>query len=96
MLTFGVIGAGMIAEKHIVGLQKTGQATVKWVARNDASRLADFQEKYSIDIGTTDYREILADGDVNAVVITSPPALHYGMFKAGVEAGKHILLEKPA
>lgn len=95
-ITFGIIGAGMIAEKHIEGLQKTNHAKVKWVARSDKNRLAEFQQRYNIACGTTDYHELLADPEVDAVVITSPPAMHYEMFKACVAAGKHILLEKPA
>jgi predicted dehydrogenase len=86
----------MIAEKHIVGLQKTDNATVKWVARENGSKLDEFQQKYSIPCGTVDYREILADPEVDAVVITAPPSFHYQMFVDSVNAGKHILLEKPA
>lgn len=95
-IVVGIIGAGMIAEKHIVGLQKTGRAKVKWVARENGEKLKSFQEKYSIPFGTTDYRDILADSEVDAVVITAPPAFHYAMFVDAVNAGKHILLEKPA
>ncbi|MCF8360247.1 MAG: Gfo/Idh/MocA family oxidoreductase [Prolixibacteraceae bacterium] len=95
-LTFGIIGAGMIAEKHIAGLQKTGLVNVKWVARSDESRLAPFQKKYGIEKGTTRYTDMLNDPELDAVIITSPPSLHYDMFKACVKAGKHILLEKPA
>jgi predicted dehydrogenase len=95
-LCFGIIGAGMIAEKHIEGLQKTEKASIKWVARNQQNALPEFQSRYNIPHGTTNYHEILADPEVDAVVITSPPAMHYEMFKACVAAGKHILLEKPA
>lgn len=95
-LTFGIIGAGMIAEKHIEGLQKTGKAFIKWVARQQGKALEEFQLRFNIPHGTTNYYEILADPEVDAVVITSPPAIHYEMFKACVAAGKHILLEKPA
>jgi predicted dehydrogenase len=93
---FGIIGAGMIAEKHIIGLQKTGSANIKWVARSDASRLKEFQKQYNIPYGTTNYKVILDDPEVDAVVITSPPQFHYQMFMDAVSAGKHILLEKPA
>lgn len=95
-IVFGIIGAGMIAEKHIIGLQKTGIAVIKWVARDDASKLEGFQQKYNIPHGTVTYQEILADKEVDAVVITVPPALHYQLFLDSVKAGKHILLEKPA
>jgi predicted dehydrogenase len=93
---FGIIGAGMIAEKHISGIQKTGFANIKWLARNDISKLDEFQKHFNIPFGTTNYREILNDSEVNAVVITSPPQYHYQMFMDAVLAGKHILLEKPA
>jgi predicted dehydrogenase len=96
IFNFGIIGAGMIAEKHILGLQKTGLANIKWVARNDASRLKEFQKQHNIPCGTTNYREILDDHEVDAVIITSPPQYHYQMFMDAVSAGKHILLEKPA
>jgi predicted dehydrogenase len=95
-IVFGIIGAGMIAEKHILGLQKTGNATVKWVARENGSKLIEFQDKYAIPFGTTNYREILADAEVDAIIITAPPALHHQLFFDSVNAGKHILLEKPA
>jgi predicted dehydrogenase len=96
LFNFGIIGAGMIAEKHISGLQKTGNANIKWVARNDSTRLVEFQKKFNIPFGTYNYHEILADREVDAVVITSPPQFHYQMFMDAVAAGKHILLEKPA
>jgi predicted dehydrogenase len=93
---FGIIGAGMIAEKHILGLQKTGLVKIDWVARSNATLLKKFQKKFDIPKGTNNYREILADPEIDAVVITSPPQNHYQMFMDAVSAGKHILLEKPA
>jgi len=95
-IVVGIIGAGMIAEKHIIGLQKTGNAFVKWVARENGAKLQAFQDQYNIPFGIVDYNVILADPEVDAVVITAPPALHYTMFVDTVNAGKHILLEKPA
>lgn len=94
--TFGIIGAGMIAEKHILSLRKTGRVNIKWVARKDSSRLKEFQEKFEIPKGTDNYKDVLSDSEVDAVVITSPPHLHFKMFSDAIDAGKHILLEKPA
>lgn len=92
----GIIGAGMIAEKHIQAFQKTGRAEITWVARKDKSRLTEFTSRYGIPHGTADYRELLADPELEAVVITSPPYLHRDMFIDALRAGKHVLLEKPA
>lgn len=91
----GIIGAGMIAEKHASGLLKTGRVDLKWVARNNADLLPSFQNKYGISRGTTDYHDILNDTLVDAVVITSPPVLHCQMFLEALAAGKYVLLEKP-
>ncbi len=93
---FGIIGAGMIAEKHIAGLQKSGNVKIKWIARKDEEKLADICKKYNIPHGTTNYHDILKDEEVDAVVITSPPQMHFQMFKDAVDSKKHILLEKPA
>jgi len=94
--SIGIIGAGMIAEKHILALKTTGRANITWVARQDGSRLKDFMHKHDIPHGTTNYLDILNDPSVDAVVITSPPAMHFEMFMNCLKAGKHILLEKPA
>lgn len=96
MINFGIIGAGMIAEKHIAGLQKTGKVNISWVARKNEAGLKAIQEKYGIPRGTVNYQEVLDDKTVEAVVLCTPPAMHYEMFKAAVKAGKHVLLEKPA
>lgn len=95
-IVFGIIGAGMIAEKHISGLQKTGNAKIKWIARSDKSKLSDICQKYNIPFGTIDYLDILNDDEVDAIVISSPPQMHFKMYMDAINSGKHILLEKPA
>ena len=94
--SIGIIGAGMIAEKHIDSFHKTGRTDIKWVARKDVSKLEAFSRKYSIPKATGDYHDMLQDPFLDAVVITSPPDRHYEMFMDCIKAGKHILLEKPA
>lgn len=95
-IVVGIIGAGMIAERHIVSLQKIKGVSIKWVARKDKSQLVNFQMRYSIPMGTINYHEILLDSEVNAIIITTPPQMHYQIFIDCVNAGKHVLLEKPA
>ena len=93
---FGIIGAGMIAEKHISSLQKTGRANIKWVSRKDTEKLNEFQHKFNIPHGASDYHQIIEDPEVDAIIITTPPHLHYEMYMAAIHAGKNILLEKPS
>ena len=91
----GLIGAGMIAEQHASGLLKTGRVDISWVARRNGALLKSFQDKFGIARGTVSYQDILNDPEVDAVVITAPPADHYQMFLDAMKAGKHVLLEKP-
>jgi predicted dehydrogenase len=59
-------------------------------------RLREVAEATRAATATTDYRELLADSQIEAVVIsTTPETTHYPIAKEALEAGKHVLLEKP-
>ncbi|MCS6846068.1 MAG: Gfo/Idh/MocA family oxidoreductase [Caldilineales bacterium] len=53
------------------------------------------QERFGFEHYTTDWREVLADPDVEAVNITAPNGMHLELVRAAAAAGKHILCEKP-
>ena len=95
IFNIGIIGAGMIAEHHIVSLQKNSRVLITWIAATKPEKLEKVRAKHAIGKATTNYKDILADTDVDAVVICTPPNLHKKMFIEAVEAGKHILVEKP-
>lgn len=61
----------------------------------EKSRLASVQNSYSDLRGTADYRDVFADKDIDAVVIASPTKTHFSVSKEALEAGKHVLCEKP-
>lgn len=94
-LQIGLIGAGMIGDMHIDCIRRDGRADVTWIASRTAHNLRRKLKKFAIPDGTTDYRELLADPQLDAVVIASPPYTHLQMVKDALVAGKHILLEKP-
>ncbi len=91
----GLIGAGMIGDAHIRAAREDGRGEVVHIAARTAETLSAKLKKHGIVRGTLDYRELLADSDVEAVVIATPPNLHAEMTEAALAAGKHILLEKP-
>jgi predicted dehydrogenase len=95
-LNIGIIGTGMIAEKHIQSLQLIKEAKISWLADLDTKLLKRVLKKYRIPKGTNDYHQILEDKQVQAVYICTPPATHFRIFTECLLAGKHILLEKPA
>jgi predicted dehydrogenase len=95
VLRVGVLGAGMIGDVHVDRIRKDGRAEVTWIAARTEKTLRRKQRAHSIPNATLDYREVLADATVGAVVIAGPPHTHLEMTLAALEAGKHILLEKP-
>lgn len=93
--TIGIIGVGMYGKVLLRWFQQSGRARVTWVnSASEATARAAAQE-FDIPNWATDYRALLADPELDAVVIATPPYLHAEHFQAAVAAGKHILLEKP-
>ncbi len=89
----GVIGTGIGAE-HIKALGQVPEAVVTAVCSAQRERAEAVAARYGVSHATTDYRDLLG-GDVDAVIITTPPALHRAMVTDAAAAGKHILCEKP-
>lgn len=92
----GLLGVGMIAKAHIQSLQKSNRANVTWVAARRQEAVDKVKNEFSIAHATTDYREMLADRSLDAVIISTPPSTHLKFFREAIKAGKHVLLEKPA
>jgi|SRR5271154_758814 len=61
----------------------------------DASRSADFSGRHPGIRIESDLDSLLADPDVEAVAIATPPRTHHGLVRRALEAGKHVLVEKP-
>ena len=95
MKNIGLIGAGMIGDVHIKNLRLDGRGDVTHIAEKSEKVLAEKMDKWGITKGTTDYREMLEDKTLDAVIIGAPPYLHFQMVQDILAAGKHVLLEKP-
>ena len=91
----GVIGAGFGAAVHVPALQYLPDTEVVAVCSRRADRAAAVAAEHGVPSFVTDYRELVRDPAVEAVVVATPPYLHHGMALAALEAGKHVLCEKP-
>lgn len=96
ILRCGVIGAGWWAcEAHLPALNAHPRAQITAVQK----RNRDAAEKVARDFGATractTVEEMLAPGDLDAVIIASTPNMHFAQTKAALEAGLHVLIEKP-
>src|SRR6266487_5434874 len=91
----GIIGAGMYGKVLMRWFQQDTRAQIIWVNSASESTTKAAAEEFGVEKWTLDYREILADPAVDAVVIATPPYLHAEQLSAALSAGKHVLLEKP-
>lgn len=93
-LNIAVIGAGMFGKFHGQYMYENPRVNVLWICDTNlpaAESLANECKAKAAD----DYRKVLNDGNVNAVVVATPPWLHHELAMAALTAGKHVLCEKP-
>jgi predicted dehydrogenase len=93
-LRIGIIGAGWPGERHTDGYKACG-AEVVAVSDLNAARRDKFAKTHEVGKTYAEYQELLADPDIDAVSITLPNFLHRPATVAALEAGKHVLCEKP-
>lgn len=92
----GVIGAGGIAAKlHLPELQTVSETEVVVLAGRKRHRLETLCRKYHVPRWTVSYDEVLGDPEIDGVVIALPHPLHVKFGLQALEAGKHILMQKP-
>jgi len=92
-----VIGLGGIAQiMHLPALIKLREAEIVAICDKDLAKAKNIGKKYSIKKIYKTHEELLADNpDVNAVIISTPTDTHMDISIKCLEAGKHILVEKP-
>jgi len=90
----GVNGVGFGATVHIPAFQSEGLDVVAVCARRE-ERAADAAQRFDISNTFTDYREMLQMDGLDAVSIVTPVASHYQMTMDALDAGKHVICEKP-
>ena len=91
----GVIGLGWFGEHHVDTLQQLPLVEVRAVCTRTESRLKEVANKYNVPKAYTDYKELLADKDIDMVTIVTHVKDHLKPTLAALAAGKHVFLEKP-
>jgi myo-inositol 2-dehydrogenase/D-chiro-inositol 1-dehydrogenase len=92
----GVIGCGGVtAQRHLPALRHVQGIEVSALADSDSARLALVAGQLGSARSYSDYRELIESAEVDAVAVCVPPRLHAPVALAALEAGKHVLIEKP-
>ncbi len=94
-LSIGLIGCGYAAEIHLDALRAVPQARVVAVADIDESARRAIAQRGGGLQTFADYRALLEHAGVDVVAVLTPPYLHLEMTTAALDAGKHVMLEKP-
>ena len=90
----GLLGCGWIQDFHARAIRELG-GEVAAVANHRLPTAEAFAERHGIERVTTDWRAVATDPTIDAVVVGTPNALHAEQSVAALEAGRHVLVEKP-
>jgi predicted dehydrogenase len=93
-MTIGLIGTGWGVRVQVPVFRSVG-LDVTALAGRDAAKTQKIAGDLNIKLATADWREVLQSPDVRIVSIVTPPNTHAEMAIAALEAGKHVLCEKP-
>ena len=96
-MKIGIIGCGTIANNaHIPSYMNNAKAEIKYFCDIIPQRAEAAVKKYNCGIAVTDHKEVLSDPEIEAVSICTPNKAHSEIAIEALNAGKHVLCEKPA
>ncbi|WP_446741653.1 Gfo/Idh/MocA family protein [Silvibacterium acidisoli] len=90
-----ILGTGFMGRVHLEGLRRTANVEVAGIAGRTLEAAQKLASGFDVPKAVTDYHELLADPEIDAVHVCTPNALHYQMSKDALLANKHVLCEKP-
>jgi predicted dehydrogenase len=91
----GVIGTGFGAQVHVPAFSALPDFEIVAICGRNSAKVEAIADVYDIRNTFTNYRDLIACTDVEAVTIATPPAHHHPAAIAAITAGKHVLCEKP-
>lgn len=94
-LRWGILGTARIVRKTIPALQETKNGEVVGIASRTGEKAGEYADKHGIPQAFSSYEALLASPDIDAVYIPLPNALHLEWSLKSLDAGKHVLCEKP-
>jgi predicted dehydrogenase len=95
MTSIAVVGYGYWGPNLVRNFQEAEGAQVAAICDQDPQRLAKARRKFPSVEGTADFDGILKNPEIHAVAVATPVRTHYELAKRALEAGKHVLVEKP-
>jgi predicted dehydrogenase len=94
-INVAVIGSGFMGAAHVDALRRVPGVRIAAIASTDSGRAQEIADQFGVPFVFDDWRALLDRADVDAVHNCTPNNLHYEVNRAFLEAGKHVLSEKP-
>jgi predicted dehydrogenase len=90
-----IVGTGFMGRVHLEAVRRLEFVEAAAIAGRNLDAARHLGTGFSVPTITNDYRDVLRDPAIDAVHICTPNAQHFPMAKAALEAGKHVICEKP-
>jgi predicted dehydrogenase len=94
-LRSAVVGTGFVGPHHVDAIRRGGYADVVALVGSDEERSRARARALGVDRGTADLVAVLADPTIDVVHVCTPNVTHEAIGTAALEAGKHVVIEKP-
>jgi 2-hydroxy-4-carboxymuconate semialdehyde hemiacetal dehydrogenase len=94
-LNLAVVGLGAFGHKHLDALAAIPDATIRYVAHSKMHVAEEVAAKYGAARAFTDYTELLAQDDLDGVLLATPTQMHHAQTIEALRAGKHVMVEIP-
>ncbi len=91
----GIIGCGYWGPNLIRNFNENYQTDLRYACDLNTDRLERIKLRYPHVRATADYKELLKDKSIDAVAVATPVFTHYNLVRDALDAGKHVLVEKP-
>ena len=94
-LKTAVFGTGFVGRVHLEGIRRLGNVDLYAIGEPEVEKARKLADEFGAEKVEADYRVLLADPSLDAVHVCVPNALHFPIAKDALEAGKHVICEKP-
>jgi predicted dehydrogenase len=95
VIRWGILGSGWIAERFIESVRAHTKQDIAAVGSRSQDRAEEFASRMGLKQAYGDYDKLVAAGDLDVIYVTTPHNLHHEGVMLALNAGKHVLVEKP-
>lgn len=94
-VNLAVVGLGAFGHKHLDAITEIDDAKIQYVAHSKMDLAQEVAAKYGAKAAFTDYADLLAQEDLDGVILATPTHMHHWQTLAALRAGKHVMVEIP-